>query len=277
MKRLSLAIAAFAGLLSPALAVIQQTLVGNVAYTILSTDVNLVTTAAFSAPRSWTLPPAAATCVGQSPVCGNAMQVLDLAGAVGSTNTLTLVRQSGETINGAAADLVIGYAGARVVLIPTSGTNWQAYISPANGQAKGTATNDSASAGNVGEVISSAVATADAVSLTSTTAANITSVSLTAGDWDCRAAITRKLAASTSVTQLKTSIFTTTATSGSLDTGTMAQWSTAANVMAADTTQVIGPIRISLASTTTQYLVAQDTFSVSTNSGYGQIACRRAR
>lgn len=48
----------------------------------------------------------------------------------------------------------------------------------------GTTTNDSAAAGSVGEVISSTVLFASAVSLTTGVGANLTSISLTAGDWD---------------------------------------------------------------------------------------------
>lgn len=256
MKRFLLGLAIWLGLLAPTLAVIPTTYVGNVAYSILPTDVTISTTTAFSASRTWTLPSAAGTCIGQT--CqppANVLQIIDVAGAITSTNTLVIAPASGDTINGNAANLILNAAGVRVVLIPTSGSNWKAVVT--------------------GDYITSAIATANAVSLTSTTPANITSLSLSQGDWECRAALTRKLAASTSVTVLKTSIFTTTATSGSLDTGTMVQFATAANVMAVDRTELIGPIRLNLAATTTQFLVAEDTFSVSTNAGYGQLSCRR--
>lgn len=237
-------------------AAIRQTFVGDAAYSITISDTWVSTSVAFTAARTWTLPSAGGTNVPASLV------VMDVAFAITSTNTLTLAPQSGETINGSSSSLVIAAAGGRVILTPTSGSNWIAITE---------------GPGATGSIVSSAIASASAVSLTSTTAANITSVSLTAGDWDCRGAVTRKLAASTSVTLLKTSISQTSATSGSLDTGTMKQWSTAANVMAADTTDVIGPIQQQLTATTTVYLVAQDTFSVSTNSGYGQLACRKVR
>lgn len=254
MKRLLLGLVLWIGLLAPSNAVITQTLVGNVAYSILSTDTTVVTTTAFSASRTWTLPFAGATCIGQG--CANALQIIDVAGALTFTNTLVIAPQTGDTINGNAANLILSAPGVRVVLLPTSGNNWQAFTT--------------------GDSRSIAVASASAVALTTTTAANITSLSLSQGVWDCSGAITRKLAAATSVTLLKSSISATTATSGSLDTGTMVQFSTAANVMAADHTEIIGPIRITLTATTTEFLVAQDTFSVDTNAGYGQFVCRRA-
>ncbi|HEY6019562.1 MAG TPA: hypothetical protein VIY48_06565, partial [Candidatus Paceibacterota bacterium] len=79
---------------------------------------------------------------------------------------------------------------------------------------KGTSTNDNAIAGDVGELITSTVASASGVSLTSTTAANVTSISLTAGDWDVDGTVDFNLAASTSVTVLSASISLTTGTLG---------------------------------------------------------------
>lgn len=258
MKKLFLSLALTLGLAAPASAVVPRTTVGDAAYTVLPTDTVVATGTVFTAARTWTLPAAAGTCIGQT--CAppaNSLLILDLAGAITFTNTLTIAPASGDTINGNAANLILSAAGVTVTLVPTSSSNWEAIVT--------------------GDYRSIAVATASAVSLTSTTAANISTLSLSQGYWLCSAAVTRKLAASTSITQLQTSISATTATSGSLDTGTLAQWSTAANVMGADTTQVIGPIRLTLTATTSYFLVAQDTFSVSTNAGYGQFNCWRRR
>ena len=145
------------------------------------------------------------------------------------------------------------------------------------GQVPGTTTNDNATAGNVGELISSSVVSGSAVSLTTATPANITSVSLTAGDWDCAASAVRTFGATTSVTILKSSISTTTAADGSLATGTMVQRSTPAQVPVTDYAHVIPPTRLSLSATTPVFLVADDTFTVSTNKGYGILRCRRVR
>jgi hypothetical protein len=145
------------------------------------------------------------------------------------------------------------------------------------GQVPGTATNDNAASGFVGEFISSSIVSGSAVTLTTATPANITSVSLTAGDWECSAGATRTFGATTSVTILKTSLSTTTAADGSLATGTMVQRSTPAQVPVTDYTHVIGPVRVSLNATTSMFLVADDTFTVSTDKGYGFLRCRRAR
>lgn len=109
-----------------------------------------------------------------------------------------------------------------------------------------------------------------------TVALGLTGLALTAGDWDCYGTLTRGLAASTSVTLLKTSINTSIA-DGALNTGTMKQFATAANVMANDNTQIVGPVRVSISATTNYFLVGDDTFTVSTNKTYGTLRCRRMR
>lgn len=163
---------------------------------------------------------------------------------------------------------------------PTAAVTWTgAQVFSGGATIKGTATNNSASAGYVGEVISSTIASASAVSLTTATPANVTSISLTAGDWEVSGTVIRALGATTSVTQLITSISTTSATASSATAGdgSFQILSTAANVMAANTSQVVPPIRISVASTTTIYLVASDTFTVSTDAVFGTLRARRVR
>lgn len=240
----------------PTNAVVSSTRVGDAAYTILPTDTNIVTTTAFTTGRTWTLPAPSTTCIGQT--CQpptNQLVILDIAGAFSTASPLTFGRPTGVTINGNAADLIVSGAGARIVLVPTSSTNWKVTVT--------------------GDYRVATVAVANVVALTTATAANITSLSLSQGLWSCSGVVHRNLAATTSVTQLKTSISATTATSGTLDASTMNQWSTAANVMAANTSHTIGPIVFALTATATRYLVAQDTFTVDTNGGYGQLTCVR--
>lgn len=259
-----------------ALAVVPQTYVGDVDYPILDTDTFVVTTAALTAPRTWTLPPASASCIGQT--CPpQELTIYDAALGITSSNNLTIARQSGETINGVAANITLNSPGAMIRLIPLTGSNWQVTLTPAPGQIRGTNTNSNAAPGNVGELITATLASANAISLTSTTPADVLTLALTPGDWSCFAEVARKLAAATSVTQLKTSFSTSADTDGAIASGTMVQDSTAANVMAADTTRIIGPVRFSLATNTTIHVVADDTFTVDTNAGYGFASCRRVR
>jgi hypothetical protein len=150
----------------------------------------------------------------------------------------------------------------------------------ASSQIVGTTTNDNAVAGIVGEFISSTIAAGSAVSLTTATAANITSISLTAGDWDVAANLTYTGGATTNLTRLISSISTTTATIGTggttnrTDDGFPATFVPFVN---GDISSVVGTHRISIAVTTTVYLVGFAAFSVSTCSGYGQIRARRVR
>jgi hypothetical protein len=147
----------------------------------------------------------------------------------------------------------------------------------------GTTTNNNAAAGVVGEFQTCTVVVGSAVSLTTATAANVCSISLTAGDWTCAAQVDHNLAATTNVTQLNASISLTSATlaaqtgGSGLGTDPTATVNEAANVPAGLVTQSAGPVRVSLAATTTVFLVASDTFTVSTDAAYGTMSCRRAR
>lgn len=144
----------------------------------------------------------------------------------------------------------------------------------------GTATNDSASAGQIGEYISSAVASGSSVSLTTDTAANVTSISLTAGDWDVSGFVAFDNGATTSITRLAASISQVSATSDFTTAHAYGSQIAAAFVPGSggvDITQRAGPLRISLAGTTTIYLVAFATFTVSSLAAYGGIRARRVR
>lgn len=144
---------------------------------------------------------------------------------------------------------------------------------------QGTNTNDSAAAGYVGEYIESSIASGSAVSLTSTVAANVTSISLTAGDWDVTADVTYSPAATTNFTLAFHSISSTSATQDSTTGGAYNVYRfPAGNVpVAGFNTAGVGPVRKLLSATTTIYLVAQSTFTVSTMAAYGILRARRVR
>lgn len=142
----------------------------------------------------------------------------------------------------------------------------------------GTATNDSAASGYIGEYISSNIAIGSAVSLTTTTTANITSISLTGGDWDVEGNVGFISASGTIGTVLIAAV--SNGVSATLPTSPAGgSYTQLSQTLPASVTQIMvtGRSRISLASTTTIYLVAQATFSVSTMTGYGFIGARRAR
>ena len=139
----------------------------------------------------------------------------------------------------------------------------------------GTTTNNNANAGSVGEVVASAIVSPGS-SITNATPSNVTSISLTAGDWDVWGNIYLVPAGSTVVTQQRGTIATTSAAMGTYgDPGSFLSPITlpAGNAL----TESIGPVRISLASTTTVYLVQQTAFTTSTCTAFGQISARRRR
>lgn len=141
----------------------------------------------------------------------------------------------------------------------------------------GTTTNDNAPAGSVGETIESTVLVGSAVALTTATTANVTSISLTAGDWDVWGSTWYSLNALTSANSIIGAISIVSATLPTApNAGGMEQ---AAMVLTTGATQgrVIGIRRFSLSATTTVYLVAQATFIASTMSAYGYIGARRVR
>lgn len=147
----------------------------------------------------------------------------------------------------------------------------------------GTTTNDSAAAGFIGQIITATVAAASEVALTTATAADVTSISLTAGDWDVNGQVNHNAAATTNVTLLQIGISATSATlptqpgGSGIGTDPLAIERRAASVPGGVLTTAVGPVRVSLATTTTIYLVVQDTFTISTMGAYGTIRARRVR
>lgn len=111
---------------STALNIDQVTLHGDSIYTILNTDRNVFTNAAFTAPRIWTLPAANTLNAGQG------ILIADLAGGVGSTNTLTVTRAGADTINGTAS-VTLNASSTSVQLVSDGTSKWYAVTSSAGG------------------------------------------------------------------------------------------------------------------------------------------------
>lgn len=143
------------------------------------------------------------------------------------------------------------------------------------GQAfRGTTTNDDAGGGFMGEYVSSTIASGSAVSVTTATTTNVTSISMTAGDWDVSAVGKFNLTAA-SASLFSVGVSTTSATLPGDDAYVQKPLITSVLTSTyADTTPVV---RLSLASTTTVYLVVRSTFSVGTETAYGTIRARRVR
>jgi hypothetical protein len=151
-------------------------------------------------------------------------------------------------------------------------------VTVSRGQFPGESTTGSATAGNVGEYVSSTIASGSAVSLSTATPTNITSISLTAGDWDVWINARFTGGATTTVTRVIASINTTSATLSTTPGQIGSQFYNGATVFNTTVADIqAGPIRLSLSSTTTVYFVAQAEFAVSTCSGFGVIQARRRR
>ena len=144
-------------------------------------------------------------------------------------------------------------------------------------ETQGTSTNDNAVAGYVGEFISSVIAVASAISITSVTAENLTSISLPAGDWDVWGNITFIPAATTSVVSVISWLSSSSATipdaslfnSNTIPPTVTGAGSTLGNVAPSQ--------RFSLSGTTTIYISGFAVFSVSTMTICGGIYARRIR
>ncbi len=147
----------------------------------------------------------------------------------------------------------------------------------------GTTTNDNANAGSVGELIISTVVAGSAVALTTNTAANVTSISLTAGDWEVQGDIYFTGGTTTVGVYRTASVSQTTA---ALDLNPpnyniVPDYGSTPYAVTTGNTNGLGvftpAIRKSLSGTTTIFLVAQAGFSASTTSAYGVLRARRVR
>lgn len=138
--------------------------------------------------------------------------------------------------------------------------------------AMGTGTNDAATAGYIGEVISNAVLEASGVSLSTGAAKTVCSISLTAGDWDV---VGNFYIVSTSASVQQGAISTTdnTLPDNSLVSGP----SSGTFSITAAGGSACPPRRQLLSATTTIYLIAQCNFNSGTAKASGSIYARRAR
>lgn len=185
-----------------------------------------------------------------------------------TTDTLTNKTLTSPTINGATVSGTFAGAVTYSGAVAFSGT-----ITPSqtNGIV-GTTTNNSANAGSVGEFASNSTT---GTSLPNNTNTNATSISLTAGDWDVDGVIGIVPAGATTLANIQAGISTTsaampTAIGGRTIFGPAGAAGVGSNVPAPRT-------RISLASTTTIYLVAFSGVNVSTATVDGFIRARRVR
>jgi len=201
-------------------------------------------------------------------------------GANGTWTRATDADGAGELLSGMLVTVSEGTVNADSMWMLTTndpitiGTTALTFKSPS---LYGTTTNDNAAAGMIGEYIESVVDEASGMSLTTTNIVNVTSISLTPGDWDVSACVQFLSSTTTNITELRGSISLVSNTVD-ITRGRLFEVKTAPHVPVAVRHGIAGPtLRFSLASTTTIYLIAQGVFTVSTLSVYGIISARRAR
>jgi hypothetical protein len=147
----------------------------------------------------------------------------------------------------------------QIVSLIYDGTNFQ-MLSPSGG---------------VGTIISSTVLTGAAVAVTTGTAADVTSISLTAGDWDVRGNICTVLAAGTVTSRVAGWVSTTSATPPTAPNAGAYTYLMVDPVANEPSYFFVGIQRISVSSPTTVYLTAQINFTVSTAAAFGYLEARR--
>jgi hypothetical protein len=177
---------------------------------------------------------------------------------------------------GTTGQVLVGSTGADPAFgTSVAGLTFTSAITPqSTGGIVGTTTNDSANAGSVGELLTNA---ATATSLSTGATSNCTSVSLTAGDWDVSGTVTFVPAGSTSESAYNAGISTTSVTFPAANTGASTGFTQSAAVLPGGAILQVSSVRVSIASTTTVYLLGNATFTVSTMTCNGFIRARRIR
>jgi|SRR6185503_2741091 len=179
--------------------------------------------------------------------------------------------------NNSVTNAMLSQMGAYTI----KGNNTNATANAADiaaGQYPATHTNDSASAGNVGEYLSTIVLSGAAVAMTTTVSADVASLALTAGDWDVWAELWTSANGATTTTLIQAAINTVSATLPTVPAdGTANEIHHPVNSAGAIEVISISPCRVSLAAPATIYFVANITFAVNTMATYGKICARRRR
>ena len=145
------------------------------------------------------------------------------------------------------------------------------------GPVQGTTTNDNAAAGYVGEIIESEILAGSAVTLFTATPADITSIELTAGDWDVFGNVRFVIGSGATMTVSLAGPSTASATNPTPPNAGAMFVDTNSYAAGKDPMHSFGTRRYSLSGTTTVYLVGYASFSGGTVSAYGYIGARRVR
>lgn len=204
---------------------------------------------------------------------------IDLNGSSLYSGMIAINLPGAQTITSDATNIYLGVGATNAMTINATSSLWHGNlqvtgaVTPSQtGGIVGTTTNNNATAGSVGELLSNSTS---GTSLTNLTGANATSVSLTAGDWDVECTTSFTLGGTTTATAFWSGINTTSATiSATIGTTSVMEMPTQTGLPEVLASPVV---RESLASTTTVYCVAQASFGVSTVTVAGFLRARRVR
>ena len=187
-----------------------------------------------------------------------------------TTNNSVGVGLSGSTGTGS----FVG-ATSPTLVTPTLGaaTATSVAFSPTTGGIIGTTAADNVTAGDVGEVITSNLPFASAVSLSNNTNKDITSISLSAGDWD----VTGNIFINDSVQTLTAALFWCNTSSITKPDPSLYNGFLATTTVIAQCAMQTPLLRVNVSSPTTVYLSTQAAFASGTVTGCGTILARRRR
>lgn len=173
---------------------------------------------------------------------------------------------------------VINGTSYMIPLFPAGSTGFGAItatsltLSPTTGGINGVTDGSTATAGYVGELIQASVLFASAISLTTATPADITSITLTAGDWDIYGNVTATFTGNYN----DFSCWCSSTSATSPDPSMLAHVSDKI-IGGGDEGQATPTLHVSLSTTTVFYLSSQVNFTTGTASGCGKISARRVR
>lgn len=196
---------------------------------------------------------------------------------LGTTRTITL-----SATQPASASRVYTFpdAGANADVVMTESTQTINGTKTFAGQliGKGASASSDAAAGYIGEALRATVLEGAAVSMTgSGQYTDITSISLTAGDWDLTG-VFGATANGATVTEYRCGL---SSTSGNNATGLVGGdnllYMSTFPGSSSDSCTSIPAFRVSISSTTTYYLKMRMAYTVATPKGYGRISARRVR
>jgi hypothetical protein len=194
--------------------------------------------------------------------------------SIGSTlsiNNCEVFSTNTNSITGAGTIIYSGICFANTSTTSTINTTTQTNSGTLQGSK-----NTSPSAGYLGEQISAFVLIGSVVSLTTATAATITSIALTPGVWDIGAFVKFSSNLTTNTTSWIASISATNNALGSSGVGNdTASFASSGGIVGFGPSIAIPSFRVLVSTNTTYYLVAQSTFTVSTMTACGRISATR--